>query len=57
MLEFSFTVFAAFVHFQTGSIQVSADQRVNQGELIGRVGHSGISFAPHLHFQLMDHHN
>lgn len=25
-----------------------------RGEVIGRVGHSGNSFAPHLHFQLMD---
>ena len=29
-------------------------QRVKKGELLGRVGHSGNSFMPHLHFQLMD---
>ena len=47
-------VYAGLVHLQTGSIQVSVGQRVKKGEVIGRVGHSGNSFAPHLHFQLMD---
>lgn len=27
---------------------------MNKGDLIGRIGHSGNSFFPHLHFQLMD---
>ncbi len=47
-------VYAALVHLQTGSIQVTVGQNVKKGEVIGRVGHSGNSFAPHLHFQLMD---
>lgn len=47
-------VYAALVHLQTGSIQVSVGQSVKKGDFIGRVGHSGNSFAPHLHFQLMD---
>ena len=47
-------VYAALVHLQTGSIQVMVGQNVKKGELIGKVGHSGNSFAPHLHFQLMD---
>ena len=29
-------------------------QDVNKGDLIGRIGHSGNSFFPHLHFQFMD---
>ena len=47
-------VYAALAHLKTGSVQVSAGQSVKKGEVIGKVGHSGNSFAPHLHFQLMD---
>jgi hypothetical protein len=45
---------AAFAHLTTGSVAVAAGQTVREGDVIGRVGHSGNSTAPHLHFQLMD---
>ncbi|KOS69772.1 peptidase M23 [Lysinibacillus contaminans] len=54
IIECADNVYAGLVHLQTGSIQVSVGQCVKKGEVIGRVGHSGNSFAPHLHFQLMD---
>lgn len=54
IIEISDQVYAAFAHLQTGSIQVKVGQSIKKGEVIGRVGHSGNSFAPHLHFQLMD---
>lgn len=47
-------VYAALVHLQNGSIQVIVGQHIKKGEVIGKVGHSGNSFGPHLHFQLMD---
>ncbi len=47
-------VFALLAHLQHGSVCVSEGQKVNAGELLGQVGHSGNSTAPHLHFQLMD---
>ena len=54
IMECGTHVYAALVHLQTGSIKVSVGQSVKKGEVIGRVGHSGNSFSPHLHFQLMD---
>jgi len=48
------TVFAAFAHMQKGSITVTSGQSVKKGTMLGNVGHSGNSTAPHLHFQLMD---
>ncbi len=47
-------VYAALVHLQKGSIQVTVGHSIKKGDVIGRVGHSGNSFASHLHFQLMD---
>jgi hypothetical protein len=47
-------IFAAFAHLAPGSVAVSEGQAVATGQVIGRVGHTGNSTAPHLHFQLMD---
>jgi Peptidase family M23 len=47
-------IYAAFVHLAPGTIAFMDGQRVSTGDLIGRIGHSGNSTSPHLHFQLMD---
>jgi murein DD-endopeptidase MepM/ murein hydrolase activator NlpD len=47
-------VFAAFAHLAPGSVMVRQGQSVRAGEELGRVGHTGNSTTPHLHFQLMD---
>jgi murein DD-endopeptidase MepM/ murein hydrolase activator NlpD len=35
-------------------VSVNVGETVAAGALVGRVGHSGNSTSPHLHFQLMD---
>ncbi|HVP19034.1 MAG TPA: M23 family metallopeptidase [Spirochaetia bacterium] len=47
-------IYALFAHLHTHSVAVCVNQPVRQGEVLGAVGHTGISTAPHLHFQLMD---
>jgi hypothetical protein len=46
--------YALYAHMQRGSIQVRVGERVKMGRLIGLVGNSGNSVAPHLHFQVTD---
>ena len=48
------SVYAGFAHLAPGSVAVRAGESVRTGQVIGRVGHTGNSTAPHLHFQLMD---
>jgi hypothetical protein len=47
-------VFAGFAHLAPGTLAVAKGQRVRTGDILGRVGHTGNSTSPHLHFQLMD---
>ena len=47
-------VYSAYAHMTTGSVAVHVGQTVRAGDVLGRVGHTGNSTAPHLHFQLMD---
>jgi hypothetical protein len=47
-------VYAYYAHFQPGSIAVEVGDRVRTGTVLGRLGSSGNSTAPHLHFQLQD---
>ena len=46
--------YALYAHFQPGSVRVKEGERVERGEVLGLVGNSGNSLAPHLHFHVMD---
>ena len=41
-----------FAHLQKSSAQVVAGQTVAAGDMLARVGNSGISLLPHLHFHI-----
>lgn len=47
------TVHAVYAHLAPGTVMVAVGERVGAGDVLGRVGHSGNSTAPHLHFHLM----
>jgi hypothetical protein len=46
--------YALYAHLKRGSIRVRPGQRVRRGQMLGRVGNSGQTGGPHLHFQLND---
>ena len=44
--------YSVMAHLQQGSVTVKAGDRVTAGQAIGKLGNSGDSFGPHLHYQL-----
>jgi murein DD-endopeptidase MepM/ murein hydrolase activator NlpD len=44
--------FANYLHLQPGSLRVKAGDRVRRGQILARIGNSGDSTGPHLHFQV-----
>ena len=46
--------YALYAHLQPGSIKVAVGDKVRAGQVLAKLGNSGNSDAPHLHFQLMD---
>jgi hypothetical protein len=45
--------FAFYAHMQKGSVIVSSGDRVRRGQVLGKLGNTGNSSAPHLHFHIM----
>jgi murein DD-endopeptidase MepM/ murein hydrolase activator NlpD len=54
ILDLGNGIFAAYAHLIPGSIRVKAGQRVKVGQVIARLGNTGNSSEPHLHFQIMN---
>lgn len=46
--------YVLFAHMQPGSVTVAAGARVKRGDVLGKVGNTGNSQAPHLHLHVMD---
>jgi murein DD-endopeptidase len=46
--------YATYAHLRPGSLKVKHGDTVVAGQLLGDVGNSGNSLAPHLHFQIGD---
>jgi hypothetical protein len=46
--------YALYAHLKPNSIEVEEGDRVRRGQQIARLGNSGNTIAPHLHFHLMD---
>ena len=44
--------YAFYAHLQPGSIRVKPGDRVRRGQVLGLLGNSGNSDAPHLHFHI-----
>lgn len=45
-------VYASYAHLKAGSLKVRQGDRISAGQVVARVGSSGNSLAPHLHFQV-----
>lgn len=52
VLEVAPHIFVHYAHLQPGSLAVRVGQRVRRGAVLGHLGQSGNSNAPHLHFQV-----
>src|SRR5690606_5242583 len=44
--------YVLYAHLQPGSIRVKAGDKVKQGQVIGNLGNTGNSSAPHLHMHV-----
>ncbi|QIV85312.1 M23 family metallopeptidase [Mycolicibacterium frederiksbergense] len=46
--------YAFYAHLKTGSVAVKPGDRLSAGQVLGQLGNSGNTDAPHLHFHVMD---
>jgi Peptidase family M23 len=54
VLDLGGGVWAFYAHLVRGSVRVSPGDHVKRGQVLGSLGNTGNTSAPHLHFQLMD---
>lgn len=54
ILEIAPGVYAAYAHLQPGSLAVEVGDTVRTGDVLAKLGNTGPSQGPHLHFGLLD---
>ncbi|MBU0584983.1 MAG: M23 family metallopeptidase [Alphaproteobacteria bacterium] len=54
VLDIGAGAYAAYAHMRPGSLRVKSGDGVRRGDVLGEVGNSGNSQAPHLHLHVMD---
>jgi len=54
VLDLGNGVFAFYAHLRRDSIKVVPGQHVKRGQVLAKLGNTGNTSAPHLHFHLMD---
>ena len=47
-------IFTMYGHLLPETVSVAVGDRVRRGDVLGKLGNTGQSTAPHLHFQVMD---
>ena len=53
VLDLGTGFYAFYAHLEKGSVRVKVGDRVKRGQLLGKLGNSGNTSAPHLHFHVM----
>jgi peptidase M23-like protein len=54
MIDHGKNEYSLYAHLQPGSVRVHVGGQVKAGDVIGKLGSSGNSTEPHLHFQICD---
>jgi hypothetical protein len=54
ILDLGGGIFALYAHLQPGSVAVKPGDNVRRGQSMAKLGNTGNTSGPHLHFQLMD---
>jgi Peptidase family M23 len=54
ILDLGDGVFALYAHLQKGSVTIAKGERVKRGQVLAKLGNTGNTSGPHLHFQLME---
>jgi hypothetical protein len=54
VLDLGHGIYAFYAHLQKDSVTVALGDRVKRGQVLGKLGNTGNTSAPHLHFHLMD---